>query len=180
MDYKLVPHPDGEAPRAAVKVTASVELLSGSTVRFAYKLSGDLENVAVPPRAPAARADRLWEHTCFEAFVAERSGSYHELNFSPSTQWAAYSFAAYRSGMRALELAPPAIVVEHAGGELRVTASADLGALAAAPWPWRVGLAAVIEGRSGRRGYFALRHTRARPDFHDADCFIALLGGSAR
>ena len=70
MDYKLVPHPEGRASRAAVKVTGSVELVSGTTVQFAYRLTGDLYNVAIPPREPPGRADRLWEHTCFEAFVA--------------------------------------------------------------------------------------------------------------
>ena len=49
---------------------------------------------------------------------------YCELNFSPSTEWAAYEFDGYRQGMRALALAsPPRIAVAETQSELRVTAS---------------------------------------------------------
>ena len=37
-----------------------------------------------------------------EAFLRASAGSeYYEFNFSPSTEWAAYWFSSYRSGMRA-------------------------------------------------------------------------------
>jgi hypothetical protein len=56
----------------------------------------------------------------------------------------------------------------------------ELAALPNAPWPWRVGLTAVVEERSGHRGYFALRHPRDKPDFHDAAGFAVSLDGSSR
>jgi hypothetical protein len=128
------------------------------------------------------RADQLWQHTCFEAFIAPGAQSrYYELNFSPSTQWAAYEFDGYRQGMRPLALSvPPQITVAATGDELRVTAGVELAALGNAPWPWRVGLTAVVEERSGNRGYFALLHPRAKPDFHDAAGFAFSLDGSSR
>ena len=154
----------------------------GSTVHFSYRLTGELSQLAIPHRWRSQRAERLWEHTCFEAFIAPGSGArYFELNFSPSTQWAAYELDGYRQGMRALVLAnAPSIVVAEAAGELSVTASVELGAFPEAPWPWRIGLAAVVEDRAGGHAYFALEHPREKPDFHDAAGFTALLDGSAR
>jgi hypothetical protein len=178
----LTPHPAGE-PLAAVRAAAArVCVVGAQLLRFQYRLTGDLAELVVPRRGVPRRAERLWEHTCFEAFVGAGSeGEYYELNFSPSTQWAAYAFDAYREGMRPLGLSKaPTIEVVAAGSELSVTASVELGALGAAPWPWRVGLTAVVEDRAGRRRYFALRHPRANPDFHDAAGFTVLLDGSAR
>jgi hypothetical protein len=163
-------------------IVARGELESGNRVVFEYRLSGDLARLAVPQRAEARRADRLWEHTCFEAFVAPAGGGrYYELNFSPSTEWAAYAFEGYRQGMQPLEVRrAPSIAVVEAAGELRVTGALEFGARIDAPWPWRIGLTAVVEDRAGERVYYALRHPRQKPDFHDAAGFTALLDGSAR
>ena len=99
-ERNLVPHGDGAA-KAGV-VVASVELGPGAALRFEYRLRGALGQLAIPRRAAPRRAERLWEHTCFEAFVAPGAGAgYYELNFSPSTAWAAYAFDDYRAGMRA-------------------------------------------------------------------------------
>jgi hypothetical protein len=102
----LIPHSQGSAPSA--KVAARVELEGDRRLRLEWSLTGNLEELAIPRRSPSRRADRLWEHTCFEAFVAPASGPrYWELNFAPSTRWAAYEFDGYRKGMRPLELEKP-------------------------------------------------------------------------
>ena len=151
-------------------------------MRFEYRLGGDFTELAIPQRVPSRRAERLWEHTCFEAFVAAGAGAgYYEFNFAPSGEWAAYEFDGYRSGMRPLDLAEaPLVDVVAAANELRVTGSVEIRALSAAPWPLRVGLTAVVADRAGRRGYYALRHLRDKPDFHDAASFAVSLEGSAR
>jgi hypothetical protein len=179
--HVLIPHPVG-APLHAVKSVAARVAIAGATLRFEYRLTGDLVELAIPPRAPPRRAERLWEHTCFEAFVAAGTGAgYYELNFAPSGQWAAYEFDGYRERMRAVELAhAPLIDAADDGNELRVTGSVEIATFAAALWPWRVGLTAVVADRSGRRGYYALRHMRDTPDFHDAASFALSLDGSAR
>jgi hypothetical protein len=176
----LIPHPDSAL--LAATITARVGLERAQRVTFEYALTGDLAPLAIPRRAPSARAERLWEHTCFEAFIAPAGGTgYCELNFSPSTEWAAYAFDGYRQGMRPLEVAEsPALRVAVTTNELRVTAAIELGGLADAPWPWRIGLTAVVEDRTGGRAYYALLHPRAKPDFHDAAAFTVLLDGSAR
>ena len=113
-EHSLVPHRSstGQAPLA---IAASVELeRTRSTLRFSYRLTGDVSQLAIPHRWRSQRAERLWEHTCFEAFIAPGAAArYFELNFSPSTQWAAYAFDGYRQGMRPLALArPPSIAVD--------------------------------------------------------------------
>jgi hypothetical protein len=176
----LVPHPKAGASHA--KVTARAELDHALRLQLEWSLTGNLEELAIPRRSASRRADGLWEHTCFEAFVAPASGgSYCELNFAPSTRWAAYAFDGYRQGMRPLELdEPPSVKVVTAANELRVTAGIELGSLADAPWPWRIGLTAVVEDRAGGRAYYALLHPRDKPDFHDAAAFTVILDRSAR
>ena len=180
MTHRLVPHPKAGASHA--KVTARAELDHALRLQLEWSLTGNLEELAIPRRSASRRADGLWEHTCFEAFVAPASGgSYCELNFAPSTRWAAYAFDGYRQGMRPLELAePPSVKVVTAANELRVTAAIELACLADAPWPWRIGLTAVVEDRAGGRAYYALLHPREKPDFHDAAAFTVILDRSAR
>jgi hypothetical protein len=45
--------------------------------------------------------------------------------------------------------------------------------------PWRLGLSAVIEDRSGQKSYWALAHPPGRPDFHHEDCFALELTPAA-
>jgi hypothetical protein len=181
-DEVLVPHP-GEPLQTAVRgLIARVALEPACVVVFEYRLKGDLGRLAVPRRVEPRRADRLWERTCFEAFVAPAaSDRYYELNFSPSTEWAAYAFEGYRRGMQPCALAKvPSIAVVEETGELRVTAALEFRPFPDAPWPWRIGLTAVVEDRAGERSYYALRHPRQKPDFHDAAGFTVSLDGSAR
>jgi hypothetical protein len=180
-EHSLRPHGNPASVEIAIVAHAEIEQ-HGSIVRFSYRLTGDLSQLAIPGRSRSQRAERLWEHTCFEAFVAPAPGSrYFELNLSPSTQWAAYVFDAYRNGMRPLPVAPaPAIAATRSPNELRVTAAMEVTAFAEAPWPWRIGLTAVVEDRAGRHAYFALEHPRDNPDFHDAAGFAVLLDGSGR
>jgi hypothetical protein len=177
--HTLLPHPEGRAPQATVAARAQLERDRRLTLE--WSLAGDLEALALPRRSASRRADRLWEHTCFEAFVAPAGGArYCELNFAPSTRWAAYAFDDYRQGMRPLELLkPPTVKVVTTANELRVTAAIELDGLADAPWPWRIGLTAVVEDRAGGRAYYALEHPRGKPDFHDAAAFTVVLDGSA-
>jgi hypothetical protein len=177
----LVPYPGAPVP-TGIAVTAVAELVGPAVLELGFRLAGDLDLVGLPPLAAGARTDRLWEHTCFEAFVAEAAGErYVELNFSPSTDWAAYSFDGYRRGMRPLGLAhSPAVRVEREPGALVVTARVDLGLQSSAGSPWRVGLTAVVASASGQVSHWALAHPRDEPDFHDAAGWTVTLEGKAR
>jgi hypothetical protein len=141
---------------------------------FAYIVAGKISDLAIPPMAAATRADELWRHTCFEAFVAvSPSVGYYEFNFAPSTQWAAYRFSSYRAGMRvATEIDAPEITVESSPKRYVLQASLELDkALFSQAPTLRLGLSAVIEESNGRRSYWALAHPPGNADFHHSDCF---------
>ena len=142
---------------------------------FAYILAGRISDLALPPTAAATRADELWRRTCFEAFVAVSPGAgYYEFNFAPSTQWAAYRFSGYRTGMRvATEIEAPEILVESSSKRYVLQASLELDrALLSPASTLRLGLSAVIEETSGHRSYWALAHPPGNADFHHSDCFV--------
>ncbi|MBS0388102.1 MAG: hypothetical protein JSR15_06435, partial [Proteobacteria bacterium] len=88
---------------------------------------------------------------------------------------AAYRFAGYRSGRRECEPQTVGISVHALGaGQLRIQARAQLPAAEPArarEQRWRLGFAAVIEADDDTLGYWALRHTSDKPDFHAADSF---------
>jgi hypothetical protein len=169
----LVPHPS--TPESAFGVAAGVERVAGDGLRFTYRIVGSLRDVRVPVEAPSARRDRLWEHTCFEAFVqVDGEASYVELNFAPSTEWAVYGFARYREGTPPPAVVP-AVAVARGAESLDVTATVALGRAGAI----RVGLTAVVESTAGRLTYWALTHPSPAPDFHRADGFVARVGEGA-
>ena len=140
-----------------------------------YIVTGKISDLRMPPMAARARADELWQHTCFEAFVRSAAeAGYYEFNFSPSTQWAAYRFSSYRNGMRvATEISAPRIEVESGPERYVLQASLELEGLSMLPHDagWRLGLAALIEETNGRKSYWALAHPPGKPDFHHPDCF---------
>jgi hypothetical protein len=121
----------------------------------------------------AARTDELWRHTCFEAFVRTSPGpDYYEFNFAPSTQWAAYRFDSYRSGIRAAtEISAPRIAVQSSRTCYRLQASLEMDQMSSLRihGAWRIGLAAVIEDTSGHKSYRALVHPPGKADFHHSD-----------
>jgi hypothetical protein len=169
----LMPHP--ALPPGPVKgVDVSVALAGADLLSFRYTLSGHAGGVKIPARCAPVRADELWRHTCFEAFLkipGERG--YRELNFSPSGEWAAYRFDAYRAGM-ALdpELEVPPLEIRAAADVLEMRAQVRLaGVLCAAP-ALAVALAAVVESIDGTLSYWALRHAGAKPDFHHPEGFM--------
>ena len=121
-----------------------------------------MEQVRLPPKGLRP----LWQHTCCEAFVT-RPGSpaYHEFNFSPAGDWAAYAFADYRQGAP-LDAPDPGIAVRALPEMLELSAALDLP-----PGKLRLGLSAVIEERDGTLSYWALRHAPGKPDFHNREDF---------
>jgi len=140
-----------------------------------YVVTGKIAGLRLPPVTAPMRADELWQHTCFEAFVRAPPGAaYYEFNFAPSMQWAAYRFGGYRAGMAvANELSAPRIDAESSDElyELRVALALDGMPSLPRDSAWRLGLSAVIEEASGRKSYWALAHPPGKPDFHHGDCF---------
>lgn len=143
-------------------VTASITAtLQGCEAEF--RLDGHIPAIVLPPPAAPARQDNLWQTTCFEIFWQPLGDTaYREFNLSPSGQWAAYDFDAFRQGMRDAPVEAIAITCAHdeAGLVLRASISADL------PDPAQVALNAVVQHEDGARQFWALAFPPGKPEFH--------------
>lgn len=171
----LVCHPNTPASDAVRGVEVRIHQETRGTFALAYSLAADLNRIRIPAQRSPERTDELWKHTCFEAFVATSGEpSYYELNFSPSTEWAAYRFTGYREGMAplAVDYPRPTRIRSGAHGlELHVAVRRTNAADPEDGARSRIALAAVIEELDGRISYWALRHPPGKPDFHHPDAF---------
>jgi hypothetical protein len=174
----LTCHPN--TPCSAVRgIEVEIRRAADAALALRYALDGDLSRLLLPAHSAPRRADKLWQHTCFELFCAGgATPAYYELNFSPSSEWAIYRFDTYRQGMSAVEtqLAPQVSVHQRPGG-LYMDAIVDISELSALRdcGALRVALSAVIEEAEGRLSYWALAHPGAKPDFHHAGGFVLSL-----
>lgn len=161
LSHVAVAAPAGLAVEAAVAPTGDGGLL------LHYRITGDLDRLRLPAPGPAAPADDLWRHTCGEAFVAAVDApEYHEFNFSPSGQWAAYRFAAYRERATGdLPPAAPQLEFRRTPEGCELIARLDPASLPAGP-ALQLGLSVVLEAGDGSLSYWALAHAAERPDFH--------------
>lgn len=134
----------------------------GGSLFLSYRIEGTLRDLLLP--APGLKP--IWQHTCCELFVARKGmTAYHEFNFSPSGEWAAYAFTDYRQGAP-LAAPDPRIAVRPA------TKTLELEAFVSVPGQnLLLGLSAVIEDRDGTLSYWALRHAPGKPDFHHRSAF---------
>ncbi len=176
----LVRHPGSASGVAGVAVAASRR--APGQLLLSYQVSDPAGRLVLPPTAPPARLDGLWRATCLEAFLQlpDRTG-YLELNLSPSRAWAAYGFAAYRSGMAPLAgIAAPQVDVTRDADGLALHADWDLSAVPGLGLDrtWRLGLTAVIADGAGL-SYWALAHPPGDPDFHDPAGFVLELAPPA-
>jgi hypothetical protein len=179
-------HSFASGPSQIAAIEARVQLDAVNRLSIHYVLTGDLSRLRIPPLAVPHRRDRLWEHTCFEAFMAVAGApAYYEYNFAPSGAWAVFAFRAYRDGasLGDQRLAPE-IASRCEDGKLELTATVQLDQrpMMQPSVKLRFGLSAVIEATDGSLSYWALKHPAAKPDFHHPDSFVlefALPGQSA-
>lgn len=174
MRQALKRHPDSSCI-AATHIEVDILRPSADSLVLSYIVTGTIGELRLEPVGAAVRADGLWRHTCFEAFVGTApEAAYYEFNFAPSTQWAAYRFSGYRSGMRvATEIAAPRIDIDQERERYRLQAALRLDGLSDLPRDagWRLGLAAVTEDTRGGMSYWALAHPPGKADFHHFDGF---------
>jgi hypothetical protein len=168
-------HPQSAA-NTVEGVDVSVERGTSGRFWLRYYVDGPLNDLILPGPATPERTDGLWKTTCFEAFVKTGNGAdYLELNFAPSSQWAAYRFEGYRQGMTNLPMANPPEIGNDAGEDnFALEAEFTLPGYWADK-PLSLNLTAVIETVAGK-SYWALKHPPGAPDFHHKDCFALHLG----
>lgn len=159
---RLTPHPDFPEP-AVQDLTVTLEP-QPEGIALRYRLDGAIDRLAIPAPGATVRADDLWRHTCFEAFV-RTPGGYREFNLSPSSAWAAYDFTDYRVRTTDPDVAAPAIVVTRGADHLVLETVLPIRT-------GRVSVTAVVETAEGRISYWALAHAPGKPDFHHPDGFV--------
>lgn len=176
--FRLLRHPATPAPQVS-SIEVGVARTPAGEIELAYRLRGDMARLLIPAPERAEQADGLWEHTCFEAFVAVAGETaYREFNLSPSGKWAVYAFSGYRQRSEAplAPMQPPRACSRLSVGrlEMQATIAATCLPATAANLPLRIGLAAVVEAADtvdGSHSYWALHHPAALPDFHHRDGF---------
>ena len=169
--WPLFPHPQSPAP--AVRGVRATLSTAADGLAVGFEIDADRAALRWPAAAQPAFRDGLWRHSCVELFAEDAAGAYREFNFSPSSEFAAYQFDGYRSGMRALDLqAMPTIGWRDGPPHISIDIRLPSQWLADAQTQ-AVGLAAVLEHSDGSLSYWALRHPGSKPDFHHRDGFIA-------
>jgi hypothetical protein len=172
--HKLIHHPDTTKPAiTAIEVATTFTQSGGLTLT--YTLTANLNHFRIPEPTTPTRANDLWRHTCFEAFLqGDDAPAYREFNFSPSGQWQAYAFTDYRQG-GPLEPAPvPTLERTDSAGQLTLKCTLPAEALPKVK-QLRLGLTAVIEAADGSLSYWSLRHPPGKPDFHHTHGFALTL-----
>ncbi|WP_405710588.1 MULTISPECIES: DOMON-like domain-containing protein [unclassified Streptomyces] len=144
------------------------------TFTLRYTLYADLSRLRIPATRSPRHTDELWKHTCFEMFVRKWPDSlaYYELNVSPSTEWALYTFDDYHQNGAQVHLStPPRVHFTREPDRLHLDVRLDMHGL---PHARRMALSAVVEDDNGDLSHWALKHVSPKPDFHHPDSFIAM------
>lgn len=174
-DFVLQPFPDPGTPD--VSLGGFVER-SLDRLEIVYELSGPVWGVSIPsPSDQPQRKGGLWEHTCFELFLAPADAeAYWEINLSPAGHWNVYHFDGYRSGMRE-EAAWQSLrfCVERAEDRLGISLAIDPTRIVSPMQRLDVGVSAVVLPAFGLPSYWALCHKGPKPDFHRRDGFLLSL-----
>lgn len=173
-DTVLHCHPDTLCS-AVASLTTVITWLPGKFLNLGYTVKGALDRLRLPPFESLRRGDCLWRRTCFEAFIgAKNDAEYYEFNFSPSGEWAAYSFRAYRDGSSyTSDGFEPKIVAERSEDIFELSAAIDLDRFPGLEGEVQlcIGISSVIETLDGSLSYWALRHPPGKPDFHHSESF---------
>jgi len=177
---RLICHP--VTPCSAINdINVEIEADSEGNLQLHYQLSGDLTRIRFPAPQLRSAVDGLWQHTCFEAFIAvEHEESYREFNFSPSGQYAGYAFSGYRIKSEWSQAIEPQINFTRTDYRCTLQALIARAELPdnTAEKPFRLGLSAVVELFDGSLSYWALYHPVEHPDFHHRDGLILTLNCS--
>ncbi len=167
---ELLPHPASPCG-AILRFTASIETAAPrDELNISYRIEGAIDRLRLPESGTALRKDGLWQHSCFEAFLrADANDSYHEFNFAPSGDWAAYRFAARRKGRESPAMPAPRMEFRRGAEFCEMKAAIPLAAIPdlAQAAVLQAGLAAVMEDADGGLSYWAVAHRGAQADFHD-------------
>lgn len=174
----LLYHPDTADDAIKRLHIESRAMYQKDSLALHFDVYGSINNLLIPAVKLPYETDNLWQHTCFEAFIAvHEEPEYYEFNFSPSGEWAAYAFDDYRVRKAWRASVPPAITCVHNAERLSLLAVISNQDLPKNPFAkcYRLGLSAVVETKSQSLSYWALFHPAGKPDFHRRNGFTLSL-----
>ena len=178
--YWLTCHPDTEQS-ALTEIRIWPGRKGTSWLSLVFRALGAMDQIEWPhtdasANGPWSRADRIWQHSCFEVFVSiPGETGYLEINLATNGLWAAYAFDGYRSGMQNEGM----VILTEAYWRIderrvQMTAVVELPERFRGR-PLNLAASAVIESKDGTKSYWALAHPPGQPDFHHPTCFATTL-----
>lgn len=150
---------------------------NGNSLHLTYTISGEIGEIALPDyQSNNERSWELWEHTCFEMFIAKDDREdYLEFNFSPSGNWNAFHLDGIRKGIKeypgaSVSIEAPVVTTEQYTQKVVVNLEDQsfLGDDTA------VGVTAITNMKD-KKEFWALLHSKGEPDFHTKESFILSL-----
>ena len=180
---ELIRHPASPTSSVVRRIDVEISTTADGALRLRYFVDGDVNRILVPPHAPSRPTDGLWQHTCFEAFIAKPGEErYWELNLAPSGAWNVYQLDGYRRNLRTDRRYGPVPLcwqaeTTQASLEARFTLPDEL---VVENRNLTIGLAVVLETGMSSLSYWALCHPGPEADFHRRDGFSLLMTREGR
>lgn len=172
--FNSVHHLQPATQQSACAVQVQLEQLPAQCWQLTYRLHDPQQQMIWPNVQPVLqRQDGLWQSTCFELFIqAVGQTGYLELNFSPSRQWNAYQFDAYRQPAQMPPRRDDSLRLNSLSlSNHKLVAVVDLSDCFQAGQALSLGISAVLQDQAGQCSYWALQHG-GEPDFHRASDWL--------
>jgi len=174
VNFSLIPFNQSTAPNIEI---AGKILRYQNDLKIEYILTGELETIIIPSlKTEGDRFLELWEHTCFEFFLAIKDTlEYWEFNLSPAADWNVFHFPSYRYSIveEANFSSLPAKIIRDKNC-LKIALEVKLANIVSSNINLEVGVTAVIEEQK-QLSYWALQHSSSEADFHDRASFTIAL-----
>lgn len=158
-----------EISEGDLQVHADVQLISADTIELTYTWVDNKKWIHFEFQPVGNRAMKLWEQTCFEAFVQPVGDKkYFEINLTINKSWNVFEFSDYRIPQ------PPQ---EFAGAELIQVLIQDNQMKAQIKFKGvkfdriKVSLCSVVILKNKSVTYWSNRHAEQKPNFHHFDSF---------
>ncbi len=165
MIYSLIPFKINET---SLEVLASASIKTDQ-IELKYELNGPLDSIMIPDQVSGDRKVGLWESTCFEFFLLDKSSnSYYEFNFSPSGMWNCFFFEKPGHQLSESPCQISKFEMDKGANHFELVIHIDLNSLNQDFQnidDFFMNLTAVLEEE--KLSYWALSHGLEKPNFHD-------------
>lgn len=156
-----------------LQMTAVLDI-GESHLELNYFLRGETERVLLQSKGSSGqRLINLWDHTCFEFFMApSEKKHYWEFNFSPTGAWNCFRLEDYRKDATYPEITVPVIRLEEKPGLIFLQAVLNIPGILSASDEWDIQFATVIKLTDSSLQYWSNSHFCDEPDYHSRRNFI--------